>query len=276
FLTKFDVNFQRRRLLFVIKDLNTYYSRHRRDVSKLDGLKRSLYDLLEDITNSAKPDAIPASIKQALRTAFRSISHLDINDDTQENILRERLKDYIPGFKSALEGLADTLNLDRFKIDADQLIADQSNIDWKSDLARNLTISYVGFSFWDVTTFSILGSKELGESNKIKVNRISPKDISILREEGDELPLRGTAMAGFGAFFSRADRENDYLWGRINSAERLIEQLYSQAKLSSLSHKLDIIALKKRAFTTILDVEEEYLLKIPELFTELRNKIANL
>ncbi len=276
FLTQFDVNFQRRRLLFVIKDLNTYYSRHRRDVSKLDGLKRSLYDLLEDITSSAKPDAIPASIKQALRTAFRPISHLDIDDDTQENILRERLKDYIPDFKSALEGLADTLNLDRFKIDADQLIADQSNIDWKSDLARNLTISYVGFSFWDVTTFSILGSKELGESNKIKVNRISPKDISILREEGDELPLRGTAMAGFGAFFSRADRENDYLWGRINSAERLIEQLYSQAKLSSLSHKLDIIALKKRAFTTILDVEEEYLLKIPELFAELRNKIAKL
>jgi len=276
FLTKFDVSFQQRRLLFVIKDLNTYYSHHSHDVSKLDSLKRSLYDLLENIGNCAKPNSIPDHIKQTLRTAFCPIAQLDINENAQQAITRNILKDYIPDFKSALDDLADILNLDQFKIDADQLIADQSNINWESDFARNLTISYVGFSFWDVTTFSIMGSKELGELNEIQVNRISPKDVSILRKDSDEIPLRGTAMAGFGAFFSRADRENDYLWGRINSAERLIEQLYNQATLSNLSHKLDIIALKKRAFTTILDVEKEFLHEIPDLFAELRDKIAKL
>ncbi|MBL4894134.1 MAG: hypothetical protein JKY59_04585, partial [Emcibacter sp.] len=72
------------------------------------------------------------------------------------------------------------------------------------------------------------------------------------------------------------DRENDYLWGRFNSAERLIDLLYNQAEMSNLAHKLDVVALKKRAFTAILDVEEEYLSEIPALFIELREKVSKL
>jgi len=276
FLTKFDISYQRRRLLFVIKDLNTYYAHHSQDVSKLDNLKRSLYDILENIDNCDNTQAIPDEMQKLLRTAFRPISALDIDDDTNDADAQDILKDHLPILKSALDALADLLDLDQFKTTADQLIADQSKIDWKSDLAKNLTISYVGFAFWDVTTFSIMGSKEQGEFNEMKVNRISPKDISILRKGTDEMPLRGVAMAGFGAFFSRADRENDYLWGRLNSAERLIEQLLNQARLSGLDHKLDVVALKKRAFTAILDREKDYLQEIPELFAELREKVAKL
>ncbi len=276
FLTRFDIKYQRRRLLFVIKDLNSYYAHHSQDVSKLDDLKTSLYEILEDIDNCTDQDAIPDEVKNILRDAFCPISKLDIDDDTQDTVLENALKDHIPVMKSALDILADTINLDRFKVVADQVIADQNNIDWKSDLAKNLAISYVGFSFWDVTTFSIMGSRDLGEFNEIKVSRISPKDISVLHKKEDGMPLRGTAMAGFGAFFSRADRENDYLWGRLNSAERLIEQLLAQAKLSNLAHRLDVRSLKKRAFTAILDVEEKHLHEIPELFTELRQKVEKL
>jgi len=274
FLTKFDIKYQRRRLLFVIKDINTYYAYHTNDVTKLDELKRSLYALLENIDHCAHPDAIPEDIKEILCEAFNPIRNSE--EYANDTVFRKDVKDHIPKIKLALDCLANSLNLDLYKTAADQIIADQNKIDWKSDLAKNLAISYVGFSFWDVTTFSIMGSKELGELNEIKVNRISPNDLSVLRKPDEEIPLRGTAMAGFGAFFSRADRENDYLWGRINSAERLIEQLLTQAMISNIDHKLDVIALKKRAFTTILDVEENYLHDIPELFLELRDKVSKL
>ncbi|MBL4895011.1 MAG: patatin-like protein, partial [Emcibacter sp.] len=74
FLTKFDIKYQRRRLLFVIKGLNTHYSHHPGDARKLDKLKRSLYDVLENISNCARVEAIPLEIKKTLRQAFCPIS----------------------------------------------------------------------------------------------------------------------------------------------------------------------------------------------------------
>jgi len=276
FLTRFDVKYQRRRLLFVIKDLNTYYSRHPDDARKLDNLKRCLYDILENIGGCADPDTIPENIRKTLLSVFCPVSRLDIDDDLPNNLLEKKLENHLSGLRSALDDLAEVLQLDQYKFAADKIIAEQYAIDWESDLAKNLAISYIGFSFWDVTTFSVMGSRELGEFNQIKINRISPKDKSILKEKSDTISLHGTAMAGFGAFFSREDRENDYLWGRLNGAERLIDLLYNQAKISSLSHKMDVKALKKRAFLAILDVEKDYLHEIPQLFTDLREKINSL
>ena len=38
--------------------------------------------------------------------------------------------------------------------------------------------------------------------------------------------LQGVKLGNFGAFFRRADRENDYLWGRLHAADRLIDLVY--------------------------------------------------
>ncbi|MCK5424567.1 MAG: DUF3376 domain-containing protein, partial [Emcibacter sp.] len=271
-----DIKYQRRRLLFVIKDLNTYYSHHPGDARKLDHLKRSLYDILEEMGNCDRPETIPTKVKEVILNAFSPIAELDIDDNIPKSAVAEILKDRLGGLKSALDNLSDVLHLDHYKAAADQVIADQYKIAWESGLTKSVAMSYIGFSFWDVTTFSIMGSKEMGEFNEIKINRISPKDKSVLREKDDDMPLQGTAMAGFGAFFSRKDRENDYLWGRFNSAERLIDLLYNQAQISGLEHKLDVVALKKRAFLAILDVEEKHLTEVPELFTELREKVSRL
>ncbi len=276
FLTRFDVKYQRRRLLFVIKDLNTQYSHHPEDARKLDSLKRALYDILDDIGHCAEVSAIPQPVKTALIQAFCPVAKLNINDDFPTDKIENLLTNHFPRLTNALDRLAEILRLDHYKSKADQLIADQGNIDWAGDMSRNLAISYIGFSFWDVTTFSIMGSRELGEFNEIKINRISPKDTSVLRNGNEDMPLQGTAMAGFGAFFSRKDRENDYLWGRLNSAERLIDLLYNQAEISGLAHKLDVVALKKRAFQTILEVEKGFLNEIPDLFTALDEKIEKL
>ena len=48
-----------------------------------------------------------------------------------------------------------------------------------------------------------------------------------IREGGTHATLRGIEFYNFGAFFSRAYRENDYLWGRLHGAERLIDIIAS-------------------------------------------------
>ena len=83
-------------------------------------------------------------------------------------------------------------------------------------------------------------------------------------------------MRSFGAFFSREDRENDYLWGRLNGAERLIDLLHSQAKSEGLGDRIDLVTIKKKAFTTILEAEKEHLHTVPELFDKIEQRVNNL
>ena len=50
--------------------------------------------------------------------------------------------------------------------------------------------------------------------------------------------LKGLQFNSFGAFFSRAYRENDYLWGRLHGADRLID-----ITLSTLPNEADCSSL---------------------------------
>ena len=75
---------------------------------------------------------------------------------------------------------------------------------------------------------NFLGRSEgLDEFDPIKVDRISPDDAVAIREGGTTATLKGIQFNSFGAFFSRAYRENDYLWGRLHGADRLIDIVVS-------------------------------------------------
>jgi hypothetical protein len=69
---------------------------------------------------------------------------------------------------------------------------------------------------------------DVGELDEVQVVRVSPLDTDRLTPPGkDGRPnargkLRGVAINHFGAFFKRSWRENDYLWGRLDGAERLL------------------------------------------------------
>ena len=160
--------------------------------------------------------------------------------------------------------------------ETDQLIATHLNIVWNETIKQDLVISYLGFAFWDVITFSIMGAETIAEFNEILVNRISPNDNLSLKKDPLEMTLKGTALKSFGAFFSRSDRENDYLWGRLNGAERLIDFLYNQAVLEGVDHKINVKEIKKSAFQSILNTEKEHLVAIPELLEEISQRIENL
>jgi hypothetical protein len=93
---------------------------------------------------------------------------------------------------------------------------------------------------------------------------------------GAAATLKGIEFNNFGAFFSRAYRENDYLWGRLHGIDRLVDIVHSSMTGTSPLDPTVVLELKKRAFLAVLDGEEERLGQIGPLITELRAEIAAL
>jgi len=139
------------------------------------------------------------------------------------------------------------------------------------NLRRLMLLTYLGFPFYDVATLPLMRDEALTEFDPIKVDRISPDDARSIREGGTRATLRGIEFYNFGAFFSRAYRENDYLWGRLHGAERMIDLLCSTIEGSE--PKIDVAAFKRRIFLAILDEERERLRADPSLLERIRGEV---
>lgn len=121
------------------------------------------------------------------------------------------------------------------------------------ELRRRVLLAYLGFPFYDVATLPLLRNEGLTEFDPVKVDRISPDDARSIRAGGTRATLRGTEFFNFGAFFSRAYRENDYLWGRLHGAERMIDLVASTVDGFGESESA---RFKRAAFLAILDEEQ--------------------
>ncbi|MXO72182.1 patatin-like protein [Alteraurantiacibacter buctensis] len=139
-------------------------------------------------------------------------------------------------------------------------------------LRRKVLMAYLGFAFYDVATLPLLRNEGLTEFDPVKVDRISPEDAASIRGGGCAATLRGIEFYNFGAFFSRAYRENDYLWGRLHGAERMVDLLLS-ATIAPLAPDA-IRAIKRRLFMAILDEEQPRLRADPALIPGLRREVA--
>lgn len=139
------------------------------------------------------------------------------------------------------------------------------------DLRRRVLLAYLGFPFYDVSTLPLVRNEGLTEFDPVKVDRISPEDCSVIREGGTAATLRGTEFFNFGAFFSRAYRENDYLWGRFHGAERMIDLVCST--VPGGYDNAACLAVKRDAFLAICDEEAESGNCKPELVAALRAEI---
>ncbi|MBX7457355.1 patatin-like protein [Qipengyuania sp. 1NDH17] len=138
-------------------------------------------------------------------------------------------------------------------------------------LKRRMLFAYLGFPFYDVATLPLLRNEGLTEFDPVKIDRISPDDARSLREGGTLATLRGIEFYNFGAFFSRAYRENDYLWGRLHGAERMIDitcsTLDEPMPLDRCRH------FKRRAFLAILDEEAEAERCAASLIEQIRSEV---
>ena len=138
-------------------------------------------------------------------------------------------------------------------------------------LRRRFLYAYLGFPFYDVATLPLLQGEGMGEFDPIKVDRISPEDATSIRKGGTYACLRGVEFFNFGAFFSRAYRENDYLWGRLHGAERTIDLLASTAEPALSAETLR--DFKRDAFMAILDEEAPRLMAEVEMVERVRAEV---
>ncbi len=141
---------------------------------------------------------------------------------------------------------------------ATDLAAEELLIDALEDspkvLKRRLLLTYLGFPFYDVATLPLSRREGFDEYNPVKIDRISPEDARSIRKDGTAATLRGIEFYNFGAFFSRDYRENDYLWGRLHGAERMIDLVAST--VGGSVPEATVQAGKRAAFLAVLEEEE--------------------
>ena len=141
------------------------------------------------------------------------------------------------------------------------------------ELKRRVLLTYLGFPFYDTVTLPLLRGEGSTEFEPAKVDRISPVDCNAIRGGATEKVLRGTEFYNFGAFFSRAYRENDYLWGRLHGAERMIDLIASALPKGMMVDPADLAGFKREAFLAVLGEEEGRLKTDPELVAKVRAEI---
>jgi patatin-related protein len=141
---------------------------------------------------------------------------------------------------------------------------------------RIILLGYLGYALYDIATLPLLQDEGFDEFDPVKVDRISPDDCASIRTGGTAATLKGIEFNNFGAFFSRAYRENDYLWGRLHGAERMIDILISSLPPSHEFSPARAQSYKKRAFHAILDEERERLTHIQPLIISLRTEVNQI
>ena len=141
---------------------------------------------------------------------------------------------------------------------------------------RIILLGYLGYALYDIATLPLLQDEGFDEFDPVKVDRISPDDCVSIRTGGTAATLKGIEFNSFGAFFSRTYRENDYLWGRLHGAERMIDILISSLPPSHEFSPARAQSYKKRAFHAILDEEQERLTHIRPLIHSLRAEVDQI
>lgn len=252
FLRRFDLQYRVRRLRFVIRRLNELIADlpAGQDPRALDRTKAGLYELLAPYLDRRVPGFFTGKAAAAAR-------HAETDPP------------------AALEALGDALDLATLDATADaQLIELLMARDIGKAARRALVLAYLGYPFFDIATLPLLQGDGLDEFDEIKVDRISPDDATAIRSGGAAATLKGIQFNAFGAFFSRAWRENDYLWGRLHAADRLIDIVVSALPRGTALPPDVAPDLKRRAFRSILAAERPYLTQVPELLDRIEREIG--
>ena len=283
FLRTFDVGYRHRQLRFTIQSLNHLYeclndpAYSEVTTASLDKLKERFYDTLGRLRDLDGPEFISDRTAARIRGLFgEEIPVAGATIGTDADALANFARTNADRIESTLNELARDMDLASLSQRADGIFTEFEGEPGARIVRRQLLVDYLGFAFWDIMTFIITSWRDHGEFDEIRVTRISPDDCETIRPGGAEATLKGTALGHFGAFFSRRDRENDYLWGRLHAADRLIDILCSVVGDTTPELELKALVMKKQAFGKILETEQRHLTHIARLFQTLRGEIDRI
>jgi patatin-related protein len=280
YLLAFDVKYRERRLHFLIEGQNRLYEHidHAHfsglDPLVVDRLKREFYSRLDSLRRRERADYYSAEVCKLVNDIIPE----EPSADEVRNLhafAASFVDRHFDKLDQLITQLASEIALDVSTRDLDDLLASLEPAQWHPDARREVLVNYLGFPFWDVLTFPMTSTRETGELNEILVDRISPQDTRSLKGFEGISSLKGIGFAHFAAFLSRSYRENDYLLGRLHAMDRLIDIVCDSAGPEATA-RLDVLALKKRAFTRVLDAEERQLAQSHDLIADLRRCVDAL
>jgi len=244
FLRDFDLAFRTRRLRFIVRRTNEQIG----DREDAERVRTRLNDLL-DLYHHRSPVGVEEPSRRIMAAAAADPA-------------------------AALAELARIWDLRPLDEEVDACFTEILEDLPKAD-RRRVILKYLGYPFYDVATLPLLQGEGLDEFDPIKVDRISPDDAVAIRTGGTAATLKGIQFNSFGAFFSRAYRENDYLWGRLHGADRLVDITLSTLPSSRRPSEAEAAAIKRRLFRAILAEEKGRLKAIPGLFAELEREVGS-
>ena len=245
FLRNFDLSYRIRRLRLMSRRLAEIDAREAAPSGSTARARTIVYDLIGRYSAASE------------RAAEAELSVADIRNSPAE----------------AMAAYARLLDLRTLDDEADAAVAEALESLPKAE-SRALILTYLGFPFYDIATLPLLQGEGLDEFDPVKVDRISPDDATAIRRGGAEATLKGIQFNSFGAFFSRAYRENDYLWGRLHGADRLIDIILSTLPENSNLPPSTIARVKRDIFRAIVEEEKQRLTHISGLFEDLDREIG--
>lgn len=292
FLRAFDLGFRERRVRFVIKGLNELYASVDQRAeppmrAHLDEAKKALWGfivrlrrLARRLAASGDEDGAGTRVRGLVTEAFDEDSISDELASTSTQDMTEATARFTERRRATLDSAAKELEAylaeELASFSQDLYTAFQEGTSgWDQRIKDRLTVRYLGFPYWDILIYPLLHVTRLGELNRIEVIRLSPNDVDLLSPKGAKAKLKGVTKGHFGAFFEREYRENDYLWGRLDAAERLLWILFDRETVAQEAERA-VPGLAATAFRAILDDERSALASIADTFQGLEAQISAL
>lgn len=277
-LDRFDLAYTRRRFAFVLQGIDRLYGDAREGALRradLDDAKKAIYDRIDHLK------ALFASIRESLASVGARIRELFPADQLAGAIasgadLQAFARDFVRENGAALDAIAAELG-DFIRREKDGLHArlyDEFRAitaDWTPDQREEVMLRYLGFPFWDAMIYPLTALSEAGELRPLDIVRVSPLDSTRLGASTAKDKLKGVKYAHFGAFLHREWRENDYLWGRLDAAERLLG-LVLRPDEGCRAEDWEV----KPALAAILAEERPALTSVQPLIEQLEKKVATL
>jgi len=271
-ILNFGVTYKKRRLHFVLQEINDLYQNVSDDDScvvdpeSLDLLKIKIQKCVDELSEYDGMNFLSRhAIAMCRRLFIGKTDNEKISEDSVDDISR------------LVDRLEEECDLPRTMDNSDVVLASPLLLNMGERCRVAILTGYLGYFYWDIIlrpTASAL-SLDAGPIEEILIDRISPEDATTITPYDRKNSLIGGSFAGFGGFLSRSIRENDYLWGRLHAVDRLFDILASTVP-SHMRGDFDIAALKKRAFERVLEEEGGRLKFVPELLAQLRAAIARL
>jgi patatin-related protein len=274
FLKVFDLAHGERRLRFVIDGLNHLYAHAGTEGyperEQIDAAKGRLWDAVGSVRDAMSGAGFDETLGGHFDTCFAVEPMREFMEHTGFDP-----KEYADAQRKQLDALEDALRehlttrMSGFTGDLYVSLL-QLTEGWNNERRWDLLVRYLGFPFWDVLLYPVQSLSDVGERDHVEIVRISPRDTSRIPVEGDQKrsKLIGAEKGHFGAFLSRTGREQDYLWGRLDGAERFLGILLDGAD------EADVQRWCNEAFRAILEEDEQALPKAAKLVQHVRETIG--